>query len=84
MSGWRLIFACLKAVKIEQHHRSIQIETSKPDEDETEQLGAELYRVNAILEVFEAFFSCENLNVISQASYLKRFFVHLNLNLLVI
>ena len=68
MSGWRSIFACLKAVKIEQHRRSIQIKTSKPDEDETEQLGVELYRVNAILEVLEAFFSCENLNVISQAS----------------
>jgi hypothetical protein len=68
MSGWRSIFACLKAVKIEQQRRSIQIKTSKPDEDETEQIGAELYRVNAILEVLEAFFSCENLNVISQAS----------------
>ena len=68
MSGWRSIFACLKAVKIEQQRRSIQIKSTKPDEDETEQIGVELYRVNAILEVLEAFFSCENLNVISQAS----------------
>ena len=72
MSGWRSIFACLKAVKIEQQRRSIEIhhnkDMKKPDEDETEQAGVELYRVNAILEVLEAFFSCENLNVISQAS----------------
>ncbi|CAF1082392.1 unnamed protein product [Rotaria sp. Silwood1] len=73
MSGWRSIFACLKAVKIEQHRRSIEVNTTESktkqtDEDETEQVGVELYRVNAILEVLEAFFSCENLNVISQAS----------------
>ncbi len=73
MSGWRSIFACLKTVKIEQHRRSIVMKTStsketKTDEDEAEQAGVELYRVNAILEVLEAFFSCENLNVISQAS----------------
>ena len=69
MSGWRSIFACLKAVKIEQQRRSIQVKSqAKSDEDETEQAGVELYRVNAILEVLEAFFSCENLNVISQAS----------------
>jgi hypothetical protein len=68
MSGWRSIFACLKAVKIEQQRRSIQMKSTNPDEDETEQIGVELYRVNAILEVLEAFFSCENLNVISQAS----------------
>ncbi|CAF0721679.1 unnamed protein product [Adineta steineri] len=73
MSGWRSIFACLKTVKIEQHRRSIGIKNStmketKTDEDETEQAGVELYRVNAILEVLEAFFSCENLNVIAQAS----------------
>ena len=69
MSGWRSIFACLKAVKIEQQRRSIQVKTqTKTDDDETEQAGVELYRVNAILEVLEAFFSCENLNVISQAS----------------
>jgi hypothetical protein len=69
MSGWRSIFACLKAVKIEQQRRTIEIKNqTKMDEDETEQTGVELYRVNAILEVLEAFFSCENLNVISQAS----------------
>jgi hypothetical protein len=71
MSGWRSIFACLKAVKIEQQRRTIGMKTAtttKNDEDETEQAGVELYRVNAILEVLEAFFSCENLNVISQAS----------------
>lgn len=73
MSGWRSIFACLKAVKIEQHRRSIDINAhaSKEklhDEYEAEHAGVELYRVNAILEVLEAFFSCENLNVISQAS----------------
>lgn len=69
MSGWRSIFACLKAVKIEQHRRSIEVKAqTKLDDDETEQAGVELYRVNAILEVLEAFFSCENLNVISQAS----------------
>lgn len=69
MSGWRSIFACLKAVKIEQQRRSIEVKNpNKTDEDETEQAGVELYRVNAILEVLEAFFSCENLNVISQAS----------------
>ncbi|UJR38003.1 hypothetical protein I4U23_030685 [Adineta vaga] len=73
MSGWRSIFACLKTVKIEQHRRSIGSKNStskenRTDEDETEQAGVELYRVNAILEVLEAFFSCENLNVISQAS----------------
>ena len=73
MSGWRSIFACLKAVKIEQQRHSIQTNMNttrnqQSDEDETEQAGIELYRVNAILEVLEAFFSCENLNVISQAS----------------
>ncbi|CAF5119322.1 unnamed protein product, partial [Rotaria magnacalcarata] len=73
MSGWRSIFACLKTVKIEQHRRSIEMNTTtskdkQHDENETEQAGVELYRVNAILEVLEAFFSCENLNVISQAS----------------
>ena len=71
MSGWRSIFACLKAVKIEQQRRSIELKTGKEsrnDDDETEQAGVELYRVNAILEVLEAFFSCENLNVLSQAS----------------
>ncbi|CAF3346265.1 unnamed protein product [Rotaria socialis] len=73
MSGWRSIFTCLKAVKIEQHRRSIEMNTTTSkdkqyDENETEQAGVELYRVNAILEVLEAFFSCENLNVISQAS----------------
>ncbi len=69
MSGWRSIFACLKAVKIEQQRRSIEMKgQTKLDEDENEQAGVELYRVNAILEVLEAFFSCENLNVISQAS----------------
>lgn len=73
MSGWRSIFACLKAVKIEQHRRSIEsniatAKTKQNDEDEAEKAGVELYRVNAILEVLEAFFSCENLNVISQAS----------------
>ncbi|CAF0890511.1 unnamed protein product [Adineta ricciae] len=73
MSGWRSIFACLKTVKIEQHRHSIGTKNStskenRTDEDETEQAGVELYRVNAILEVLEAFFSCENLNVISQAS----------------
>jgi hypothetical protein len=69
MSGWRSIFACLKAVKIEQQRRSIETTmTQDNDDDDTEQAGIELYRVNAILEVLEAFFSCENLNVISQAS----------------
>ena len=69
MSGWRSIFACLKAVKIEQHRRSIELKTGKENkDDENEQAGVELYRVNAILEVLEAFFSCENLNVLSQAS----------------
>ena len=73
MSGWRSIFACLKTVKIEQQRRSVGTKNStskenKTDEDEAEQAGVELYRVNAILEVLEAFFSCENLNVISQAS----------------
>ena len=72
MSGWRSIFACLKAVKIEQHRRSIEVkgprETKRDDDEENEKAGVELYRVNAILEVLEAFFSCENLTVISQAS----------------
>ncbi|CAF0791518.1 unnamed protein product, partial [Didymodactylos carnosus] len=65
-SGWRSVFACLKTVKIEQKRRNIYADDGGKENKEAD--GIELHRINALLEVLEAFFNCDNLNVIASAA----------------